>query len=108
MTDESDYEQSGKKVKVTHKPDWRSNLLERMIGKLDKRLAAKESAKSDIGFKRRERIAGLLSTSQAPSTAPAWAVNVQDVSNPDASTPVLQANQRSSKPRNLHLSDIIR
>jgi hypothetical protein len=25
MTDESDYEQDGKKVKVTHKPAWRSN-----------------------------------------------------------------------------------
>lgn len=25
MTDESDYEQLGKKVKVTHKPAWRSN-----------------------------------------------------------------------------------
>ena len=67
MTDESDYEQLGKKVKVTHKPAWRSNLLERMIAKLDKRLAAKEIAKSDyaVGFKRRERIAGLLSASHA-------------------------------------------
>lgn len=53
-----------------------------MIAKLDKRLAAKEIAKSDyaVGFKRRERIAGLLSASQAPSTAPAWAID--DVSNP--------------------------
>ncbi|KAL5479129.1 hypothetical protein EMCRGX_G022611 [Ephydatia muelleri] len=86
MTDESDYEQLGKKVKVTHKPAWRSNLLERMIAKLDKRLAAKETAKSAyaIGFKRRERIARLLSVSQAPSTAPAWAVT-DDVSNPGRS-----------------------
>lgn len=54
-----------------------------MIAKLDKRLAAKETAKSAyaIGFKRRERIARLLSVSQAPSTAPAWAVT-DDVSNP--------------------------
>jgi hypothetical protein len=50
-----------------------------MIAKLDKRLAANER-KFDIGFKPRERIAGLLSASEAPSTAPAWAVH--DGSNP--------------------------
>ena len=79
-----------------------------MIAKLDKRLAAKEIAKSDyaVGFKRRERIAGLLSASQAPSTAPAWAID-DVVSNPEALTPVIQASQRSSKPRNLHLSGIV-
>ncbi|KAL5509937.1 hypothetical protein EMCRGX_G005387 [Ephydatia muelleri] len=74
MTDESDYEQAGKKVKVTHKPAWRSNLLNRMIAKLDQRLAANEKKSDYVGFKRRERVAGLLSVSEPPSTAPAWAV----------------------------------
>ena len=50
-----------------------------MIAKLDKRLAANERI-FDIGFKPRERIVGLLSASEAPSTAPAWAIH--DGSNP--------------------------
>eukprot|EP00731_Ephydatia_muelleri_P010332 Em0005g918a len=59
MTDESDYEQA---------------VLNRMIAKLDQRLAANEKKSDYVGFKRRERVAGLLSVSEPPSTAPAWAV----------------------------------
>ena len=46
-----------------------------MILKLDKRLAAKKSEKDTIGFQRKERVAGLPSTSQAPIGAPQWAVS---------------------------------
>ena len=45
-----------------------------MIAKLDQRLAANEKKSDYVGFKRRERVAGLLSVSEPPSTAPAWAV----------------------------------
>ncbi|KAL5517950.1 hypothetical protein EMCRGX_G003600 [Ephydatia muelleri] len=78
MTDESDYEKDLKKVKVTHKPVWRSNLLNRLVHKLDKRLAAKKETVEYTGFKQKERVAGLVSLSLVPNNAPAWAVDKAD------------------------------
>ena len=46
-----------------------------LIVKLDQRLAAKKAEKESIGFQRKERIAGLPSTWQAPIGAPQWAVS---------------------------------
>ncbi|KAL5488868.1 hypothetical protein EMCRGX_G018160 [Ephydatia muelleri] len=75
MTDESDAEYNHRSVKQTHKPTWRSAALNRLIVKLDKRLAAKKgSGKDHEGFKRKERIAGLPSKSELPCGAPQWAV----------------------------------
>lgn len=49
--------------------------MNRLINKLDKRLAAKETQK-ELGFKRKERIAGPPSKSQVPIGAPEWAVSM--------------------------------
>ena len=49
-----------------------------MIGKLDRCLAAKKETVEYSGFKEKERVAGLVSLSQAPKNAPARAVDPSD------------------------------
>lgn len=50
--------------------------MNRLINKLDRRLAAKETQKEFVGFKRKERIAGPPSKSEVPIGAPEWAVSM--------------------------------
>ncbi|KAL5499701.1 hypothetical protein EMCRGX_G011159 [Ephydatia muelleri] len=76
MTSESDAELDQKKIKELHTPSWRSAGLNRLINKLDRRLAAKETQKEFVGFKRKERIAGPPSKSEVPIGAPEWAVSM--------------------------------
>ena len=56
-------------------------MLNRLIHKLDKRLAAKKETVEYTGFKQKERVAGLVSLSLVPKNAPAWAVDKADAGN---------------------------
>ena len=64
-------------------------MLNRLILKLDKRLAAQKETTEYTGFKQKERVSRLLSVPSVPKNAPAWAVETADgseISNRNTNT----------------------